>query len=117
MFLYACKFGRETELFEAGMCTVAMQHDVSSAEPFYAKSLRSCQGVKLMDGATLHRQAGKNWNPAGQVKLSAWLQQEQSKQDVERLKTIGNIVFPAVARTAMHIIGSQVMSRKGRGNS
>lgn len=114
VFLYGCKFGRESELFEAGndygpkLWSVLLRRSVSCVH-------RLCyQGVNLMDEAALHQQAQKKWNPAGEVKLSSWLQQEHSEQDKERLKTIGNVVFPAVARTAMHIIGSQVMSRKAR---
>lgn len=40
------------------------------------------------------------WNPRGQVPVHEWLQHQESEEDAERVKAMGNIVVPAQAKKA-----------------
>lgn len=48
--------------------------------------------------------AKKPWNKLSQLPHHEWLTEQTSAQDGHRLKCLGNIVIPACARLAMHIL-------------
>ena len=57
-----------------------------------------------MTAETMRRDATAAWNPRGRPPLPWWLLQEQSKEDLERLKAVGNMVYPAMGRLSLHVM-------------
>lgn len=64
----------------------------------------SVQGMKLKTEEEMHRDAKLPWNPRGKPELTTWLLARQGQHDVARLKSLGNIVIPAQARVALHLL-------------
>ena len=62
------------------------------------------QDFEPMSAETMHREARGAWNTRGDPPLAWWLLQEQAKDDAERLKAVGNMVYPAMGRLALHIM-------------
>ena len=44
------------------------------------------------------------WNQHSQVAIHEWLQHQESKEDTQRLKTMGNIVIPLQAKKAISVL-------------
>lgn len=49
-------------------------------------------------------QASRGWNNREKPPLCQWLSESQDSDDCDRLKCLGNIVFPAMGRFGLHII-------------
>ena len=103
MFFYACKRGREDEIFQADTyVNVCMIDLINVPAP---------QGVQLLDSKAMHQLPRVTWNLKGQVPLAQWLKEKPESDDNARLEAVGNVVFPLQARMGLHIIARQVMSR------
>ena len=62
------------------------------------------QGLRLKTAEEMHEDAKRPWNVAGKPELTTWLLQRQGEHDIPRLKSLGNIVIPAQARMALHLL-------------
>ena len=58
--------------------------------------------VKILGKDEMMLSALQPWNAEGELPLHQWLSSEQSEVDRERLKCLGNIVFPRCAKLALH---------------
>ena len=66
--------------------------------------------MQLMTAQALHKRCKAVWNRFGKVPVCKWLQDRASSGDVERLKAVGNIVFPRVAQLALHVLSHRLES-------
>ena len=55
-----------------------------------------------MSPEAMKQSALKPWNPKGSIPLRKWLRPTRNEHDDQRLKCLGNIVFPRCAQLAMH---------------
>ena len=59
----------------------------------------------------MHEQVKRPWNPGNAMPLRNWMNADQNKEDVQRLKTVGNIVFPKAAQLALHLLANEISSK------
>ena len=53
---------------------------------------------------TIRSNALSRWNEFGLLAMADWLATSQSSRDRQRLRCVGNIVMPACARLALHVM-------------
>lgn len=57
-----------------------------------------------MTHAQAETECNQPWNRRGRIPLFEWLKPDVSTVDVDRLKSLGNVVFPRVARLGLNIL-------------
>lgn len=62
------------------------------------------QDVPIMSQATMTSRVQAPWNVVGKPKLCRWLVADQTSEDRDRLKCLGNIVMPRVAQLGAHLL-------------
>ena len=62
-----------------------------------------------MTKSCVHEQVLRPWNPRNTIPLRDWLTEYHDAESQQRLKALGNVVFPKVAQLAAHLIASEVM--------
>ena len=67
------------------------------------------QDFKLKTVKEMNEQANADWNCESKPELSKWLKAKQCPIDKERLKAVGNIVFPKCAQLAVNVIAHEVL--------
>lgn len=66
------------------------------------------QGFKLMDPELMRNLSTSQWHPESRPELSTWMEHTPSEWSSERLKAIGNVVFPDMAAVALNAIGHEL---------
>ena len=57
-----------------------------------------------MSADDMRKRAQRPWNARARVPLASWLRAEAKAEDAARLRCIGNVVMPACARLALHVM-------------
>ena len=65
--------------------------------------------MALMTESCVHEQVKRPWNPRNTIPLRDWLTEFEDAESQQRLKALGNVVFPKVAQLGAHLIASEVM--------
>lgn len=50
------------------------------------------------------------WFPKCKMAVTKWLQASHTKEDVLRLKALGNVVMPQCAEAALHLMGARALA-------
>lgn len=61
-------------------------------------------GFPQMSVTQLRELPATKWNPGVSIPLHTWLHEEQSPEDEDRLKAVGNSVFPLQAHFALSLL-------------
>jgi hypothetical protein len=106
----------KSHILEAACSKVIFQSDqsVNSGPDFYEIGVEVClsflEGMELKTNEQIQRQANSLWNPLGRVPVHDWLLRAStlSQVDCNRLEALGNVVMPACASLALHLMGHSV---------
>ena len=58
----------------------------------------------------MEHEARRPWNAKAKPQLHQWLVKNQSAEDKQRLKVIGNIVMPKVGQLGLHLLEHELRS-------
>ena len=83
---------------------------IQSNQSVNAVCLSLLEGLELKTNEEIQRRANALWNPLGRVPVHEWLLRAStlSQVDSNRLKALGNVVMPACANLALHLMGHSV---------
>ena len=64
-----------------------------------------------MSVETMRGQANEVWNRGSKPELSKWLKQRQCRGDSQRLRALGNVVFPKCAQLGVNVIAHEILKQ------
>ena len=66
--------------------------------------------MSLKKPIDFQKQARKMWFPKCKMAVTKWLQASHTKEDVLRLKALGNVVMPQCVEAALHLMGARALA-------